>query len=108
MATIRQKKLASVIVENAALDAPLNAGEIVEKSRYSKSMVIKPGQVLNSEGVREELNNLGFNVEGAKNVVSEIMYNPKVDPNARLRATDQVFKVHGEYSDEKGGDRTLN
>jgi hypothetical protein len=29
------------------------------------------------------------------------MYNPKVDASARLKATDQVFKIHGSYAPEK-------
>jgi hypothetical protein len=101
MATVKQKRVAKLIIENAALDKPLNAGEIVEKSRYSKSMVIKPSVVINSEGVQEELKALGFTEENAMNVVTEIMLNGDVEPNARLKATDQVFKVRGTYAPEK-------
>ena len=49
---------------------------------------------------------LGFSETGAKKVVEEIMYNPKTDASARLKATDQVFKVHGSYAAEKV--QTLN
>jgi len=101
MATTRQKRVAKLIVENATLDNPLNAGEIVEKSRYSRSMVIKPSVVIESEGVQEELKALGFTEDNAKNVVQEIMLNENVEPNARLKATDQVFKVTGAYAPEK-------
>jgi hypothetical protein len=101
MATERQKKVAKLIVENVSLDDPLNAGEIVEKSRYSRSMVIKPGVVIESQGVQEELEELGFTEENAKRVVKEIMLNGDIDPSARLKATDQVFKVKGSYAPEK-------
>ena len=68
--TQRQKKVARLLIENMTIDKPLNAGEIVEKSRYSNSMKIKPGQVLESEGVKQELKILGFDEESAKKVVS--------------------------------------
>lgn len=102
MATVRQKKLARVIVENAGLDKPLNAGQMLEKVGYSKSMAkAKAGEMLESKGVKEELEVLGFTEEAAMKVVQEIMHNPEVDPSARLKATDQVFKVRGTYAPEK-------
>lgn len=101
MATLKQKTVARLIIENATLDNPLNDGEIVEKSRYSKSMKIKPSLVIKSKGVQEELKVLGFDETSAKEVVSEIMLNRKVKPEARLKATDQVFKVVGAYAPEK-------
>ena len=101
MTTQRQKKVAELLVKNSTLDNPLNMGEIVEKSRYSQSMVIKPSQVINSIGVQKELEVLGFNEVNAKQVVSEIMLNPETDANTRLKATDQVFKVQGTYAPDK-------
>ena len=38
MATTRQRKLAKVIVENLQVDKPLNAGQMLEKVGYSKSV----------------------------------------------------------------------
>lgn len=101
MATQRQKKIAKLIVENATLDNPLNAGEIVEKGRYSKSMQIKPGKVIESAGVQEELEILGFTEENAKQVVKDIMLDVEADKNSRLKAADMVFKVKGSYAPEK-------
>lgn len=100
MPTARQKKVAELIVKNATLDKPLNGGQIVESSRYSKSMVIKPGVVIESEGVQQALADLGFTEENAKRVVASIMLNEKADDSARLKATDQVFKVHGSYEEK--------
>lgn len=101
MSTQKQKRVARLIIENATLDKPLNAGEIVEKSRYSRSMVIKPSVVIKSEGVKDELSALGFTEDNAKKVVERIMNDEEIEPNARLKATDQVFKVHGSYAPEK-------
>ncbi len=57
--------------------------------------------MIESAGVQEALEDLGFNENSAKKVVAEIMLNEKVDPNARLKATDQVFKVRGSYEADK-------
>jgi hypothetical protein len=100
MATVKQKKLAKLIVENATLDKPLNAGQMLEKVSYGK-ISKQPSRVLESAGVKEELEVLGFTEEAAMKVVEEIMNNQDVDPSARLKATDQVFKVRGTYAPEK-------
>lgn len=100
MPTIKQKRIAKLIIENATLDKPLNGGQMLAKVGYAKSMhKAKVNDVLESEGVIEVLNDYGFNEDNAKKVVSEIMLSKKVEPNARLKATDQVFKVHKSYGD---------
>ncbi len=102
MATIKQKRIAKLIIENATLDKPLNGGQMLAKVGYAKSMhKAKVNDVLESEGVKEELEANGFTEENAMKVVQEIMLNTKVEPNARLKATDQVFKVRGTYAPEK-------
>lgn len=101
MATTKQKRVAKLIIENTKLDKPLTGGEIVENSGYGVSMKKNAFVVLESEGVKEELEANGFTEENAMKVVQEIMLNTKVEPNARLKATDQVFKVRGTYAPEK-------
>lgn len=102
MATPRQKKLAKVIVENATLDKPLNGGAMLEKVGYSKTMAkAKTKDVLESVGVQEELRAMGFTEENAKTVVQDIMLDVEKDANARLKAADMVFKVHGSYAPDK-------
>jgi len=108
MSTTKQKRVARLIIENSTLDKPLNAGQIVGKSRYSHSMVIKPSVVIQSAGVQEELKVLGFTEENAKSVVSSIMLNEFADAGARLKATDQVFKVQGSYAPEKSVSININ
>ncbi len=102
MATTKQKKLAKVIIENSKAEAPLNKKAMLEKVGYSTSVAeAKADDIINSEGVQEELKAQGFTEENAMNVVTEIMLNGDVDPGARLKATDQVFKVRGTYAPEK-------
>ena len=108
MPTIKQKRVAKLIIENSTLDNPLTGGEIVENSGYGVSMKKNPQVVLNSEGVGEELKTQGFTEENAKKVVQEIMLDPLKDSNARLKATDQVFKVHGSYAPDKNININMN
>lgn len=99
MPTPRQKKLAKLIIENSTLDKPLNGGEMLEKVSYSKGLQKQPSRVIEAEGVKQALADYGFTEDNAKKVVSEIMLNDKVSANDRLKATDQVFKVHKSYGE---------
>ncbi len=102
MATVRQKKLARLIVENATLDKPLNKTQLVVNSGYTAVQAKrKQKEITESNGVKKELEVLGFTEEAAMKVVQEIMNNEDVDPSARLKATDQVFKIRGTYAPEK-------
>jgi hypothetical protein len=101
MPTTKQKRVAELIVENTKLDEPLNGGEIVENSGYGVSMKKNPQVVLESEGVKEALEEMGFTEANAKSVVTEIMLNPDADNSSRLKATDQVFKVKGSYAPDR-------
>jgi len=101
MATIKQKKIAKLIVENTTLDKPLNGKQMLAKVSYSDGLQKQPSRVIESEGVQEELQVLGFTEENAMNVVSEIMLNPEAQDNNRLKAAEQVFKVTGSYAPER-------
>jgi hypothetical protein len=81
---------------------------MLAKVGYAKSMQdAKVNDVLESQGVKQALEDLGFTEDNAKMVVSEIMLNPKADNSSRLKATDQVFKVKGTYAPEKRINLTL-
>lgn len=109
MATNLQKNLANNIVKNLKRKKPLNKQELVESSGYSHNTATKQlPAVFEQKGVQEELKNLGFSEEKAKDVVSSIMNDPDVDAMARLKATDQVFKVKGSYAPEKTQALNLN
>ncbi len=108
MSTLKQKNLAENIVNNSKRKDPLNKQELVVSSGYSPTTADgHANQIIEQEGVKEALADLGFTEENAKKVVSEIMLNPEEDSNARLKATDQVFKVHGSYNEAGEGNRTL-
>lgn len=99
MPTQRQRKVAKLIIENTTLDKPKTGGQIVESSGYGVSMKKNPQVILESEGVKQALEDYGFNEDNAKKVVSEIMLNSKEKAETRLKATDQVFKVHNSYKE---------
>ena len=99
--TQRQKRVARKLVDNLTLDKPLTAGEMLENVGYSKHLVKQPGRIIQSEGVQTELIALGFDPENAKKVVGEILDDETVEPQHRLKAAEQVFKVHGSYAPEK-------
>ena len=102
MATIKQKKLAKVIIENTKVDNPLNAGQMLEKVGYSKSVAeAKSADIINSEGVKQALNEYGFSEDNAMMVVSDILLNEEERSETRLNAAKEVFKVHGTYAAEK-------
>lgn len=102
MATELQKNLAQQIVKNSKRKKPLNKKELLVSSGYAElSAESVPGKIINQKGVQEELKVLGFDEDSAKKVVSEIMLNPDAGASERLKATDQVFKVHGSYASEK-------
>lgn len=102
MSTIRQKKLAKAIVENIARKKPKNKTELLESSGYTPvSARASAKMIISQKGVQEELVILGFDEDSAKQVVSEIMSDRNVDPQARLKATDQIFKVKGSYAPDR-------
>lgn len=108
MATEKQKKVAELIVDNLSLDKPLNGGEMLEKVGYSEGITKSPSRVLQSDGVKEILEVMGFSEVKAKEVVASIMLNSEIDASSRLKATDQVFKVNGSYAPDKSINLNLN
>lgn len=111
MSTERQKNLATEIVLNAKRpkNKRKNKKDLVVSVGYSKTVAkAKPQLIIAQKGVQEELEVLGFNPHAAKSVVAEIMLNKEAEPNARLKATDQVFKVSGTYAPEKSVNVNVN
>ena len=100
MATVRQKKLAESIIENTANGLKKNKQELVASSGYTLAQAEKKAkEIIESKGVQEELENLGFDTESAKKVVKSILARGKEEN--RLKAADMIFKVVGEYAPEK-------
>lgn len=99
--TQRQKRVARKLVDNLTLDKPLTAGEMLENVGYSKHLVKQPGRIIQSDGVQTELIALGFDPDNAKKVVGDILDDETIEPQHRLKAAEQVFKVSGSYAAEK-------
>jgi len=100
MATLRQKRLAENIVMNAKNGNKLNKTELVVSSGYSVvSAKSSAHQIMEEKGVKEELENLGFDVESAKRVAKNILKNGKEENKVKI--IQEIFKVSGEYAPEK-------
>lgn len=100
MATLKQKKVAKLIVENLTKDQPPSAGSMLKSVGYGTALQDQPGRVINSIGVKEELKHYGFDPETAKMVVGQIMMDGEND-SVKLKAADMIFKVGGTYAAEK-------
>lgn len=102
MSTFKQKSLAKTIIKNAVLYKPLNAGEMLEKVGYSKSVAdAKAKDIIQSVGVQNALAEYGFTEDNAKKVVTDILLDDNQRAETRLKAAEQVFKVQGSYAPEK-------
>lgn len=99
MTTVRQKKVAQKIVENATLDKPVSSGQVLKSVGYGTGLQNQPKRVLESDGVKEELAILGFDEDSAKSVVKDILQTGKEEN--RLKASDMIFKVQGSYAPER-------
>lgn len=97
--TFKQKRLAVKIIENAQRDNPLNAKELLASVSYSPGLQKQPARIIESKGVQEALADHGFTSENARKVVARIMLKGKEEN--RLRASDMVFKVKGDYAPVK-------
>lgn len=101
MATVKQKRVARKIVEAVQANEPITGGELVASVGYGPDMQRKPGEVLESQGVQEELTILGFTEQKAKEVVAVILGDTDEEANSRLKAADMVFKTFGTYAPDK-------
>lgn len=103
--TPKRRKFANKYAESGnGTQAAYKAFEVTNDN----SAAAAASRALRDVKVQEALDSMGFNEISAKSVVVEIMSNPNADSNARLKATDQVFKVEGSYAPEKSESRTLN
>lgn len=108
MSTPLQENLADEIVKDVKKQRPRQKKDLLVSAGYDETTAsASPGRTIAQKGVRKALEARGFSEDSAKKVVESIMLNEKVDPNARLKATDQVFKVHGSYAPEKHDIREL-
>ncbi len=102
MANPRQQKLAKEMVANIQRPKPKTMKEVLVSIGYAESTAsAMPSEITEGKGVVEELVRLGFTVDNAKAVVTQIMLDDDQDANARLKASDMAFKVHGSYAPDK-------
>lgn len=100
MATLRQKELAKNIVKNAKAKNKLNKQELVVSSGYTPiTAEAHASEIIAQKGVKEELANLGFDVESAKKVGKHILTHGKEENKVKI--IQEIFKVTGEYAPEK-------
>lgn len=98
----RHKQIAKALHDNMFVDQPLTKAKLlVEKGGYPATTVnSKVDSIITHPAVKQAMEENGFTVEAAKGVVTQIMFNSESDV-ARLKATDQVFKVLGTYAAER-------
>lgn len=102
-----QKKLAKVIVEDIKNDRPSTGAELLAKVRYGKGLQKQPSRVIDTPGVREELEALGFTEANADKVVAEILTGGEKE-ETRLKAADLIYKRKGSYAAEKSISLNVN
>lgn len=96
-----QQKAAQLTVEKVRKTGKLKKGEIILEAGYSEAMSTQPHKVFDTEGFKEELAKLGFDSSNAKRVVGEILNKQYAEDKDRLKASEIVFKVHGDFAPEK-------
>lgn len=108
MSTILQQNLAKEIIKNVKRKKPLNKKDLVVMGGYSETVAkAKPDVIISQKGVTDALEDYGFSLDNAKKVVTSIMLDTKQKAEARLRATDQVFKVNHAYEDGSNTTRPI-
>ena len=58
--------------------------------------------------IQEELKKLGFDSNNAKRVTGNILHSEKAENRDRIKAAENVFKVHGDYAPEKSASVNVN
>lgn len=88
-------------MEDSQKPSPRNKKELLVSSGYSViSATASAKDIIEQKGVQKELSALGFTVDNAKSVTTQILLNDKEQSKDRLKAADMVFKVHGAYVPE--------
>ena len=108
--TMKQRRLAREIVRAIETGEGVTSyAGAMRKAGYAEGTIhSSPGRQRGLAGVQESMEELGFTADNAKKVVTEIMLNPEEKARDRLTATDQTFKIHGEYKPEQRVNLNLN
>lgn len=98
--TEKQKKLAQNIADAVVVKRNITIRELLLNSGYAEGSFTSGFDLIARQGVQKELLKLGFTEQAAKAVVAEILLVGNAE-DARLKAADMIFKVHGTYAPEK-------
>lgn len=106
MATLKQKRLAKELLNNAVLDKPNTAGAMLEKVGYSKHLAKQPGRVLEAKGVKDALAEYGLTDELITTaLVTDIKAKPKNRLGELRLGAELLGKLKG---DEEPKGNTIN
>lgn len=98
MSTVRQTKVAKLLVENRKKGKnTMNGKEILEKAGYTKAVQTYPGKVINAKGVQEALSIVCKKSGLTRSLIAEALYNDiKNKPNNRvpeLRLASEILGI---------------
>ena len=80
---------------------PITGHELLGRNGYGTGLQHQPSRVLESVGVKQALEDYGFTEDNAKKVVAKILLSSKSRDENKLKASEQIFKVHGSYAPER-------
>lgn len=93
--------LRELIRENNAL--PLEKRrtkyDLLVSAGYPETKARALADILVEDNNFKIINNRGFDVESAKLVVQEIAHDTSIKPEVRLKAAEDIFKVHGLFKE---------
>lgn len=104
----RQAKAAELIVQNLAEGKNVPVYEVLKSVGYGTGLQHNPQRVLNSEGFKSALEEMGFTQDNAQRVVAEILLDGEKGASDRLKAADMIFKFFGSYAPEKSQNVNVN
>lgn len=97
--TKKQRKFVNEYAEGKPGNlAVVEAGYKVSTDESARAIA---SQNLTKPKIQEELKVLGFDSNNAKRVVGEILNDETVEPQHRLKASELVFKVGGDFAPDK-------
>lgn len=100
MGTLKQKRLAQEIVNDLNNPIPQTGKELLANVGYAEGLLKQPGRIIDTPGVKEELEALGFTEHNADTVVASILQHGEKE-ETRLKAADLIYKRKGSYAAEK-------
>ena len=109
ISTLRQRKVAKTIVDAIRSGETPTGKAVLKSANYAQSVIdTHSTKIIESEGVQKALKDYGFTEDNAKKVVASILLSKKSRDENKLKASEQIFKVHGSYAPEKNLNINVN